>query len=153
MQLLDHPFIKIGMLFVNFSVLSCIHIGQIYDQHWRISPLDPFTDFHQFYLSQWVLLNQFYASMPMASTAYSPDLCEIVLDAEMPKFRKTRFFGIFKEGIRKRKDIDVTVFIDVIDSDHPFFASYLDTTGITGVRTWFPKAEFKWFLDKHCTIF
>jgi len=63
--------------------------------------------------------------------------------------RRARYFAIFKEEIRKRKDIDVMVFYDVMDSDRPFFASCLDT-GIAGVRTYFRKAEFKRFLDEQC---
>jgi Phosphotransferase enzyme family len=234
MQLLDHPFTAIGMLFPDSSAPSRVHVGQIYDQHWRISPFGPFTDSHQFYLSRWLSLNQFYASTLMGPTAYRPDPREIVSDTEMPesiksivdprtKFgpfylahpdyqinnflfddqynitalldwsgcqiaplesflnqpgkivpdaerfidatwgdlataqlrtewasRRARFFAIFKEEIKTRKDIDVTVFYDIMDSDRPYFASYLDIAGITGVRTWLPKAEFKRFLDKHC---
>jgi len=233
MQLLDHPFTEIGMLFADSPAPSRVHVGQIYDQHGRISPFGPFTDSHQFYLSRWLALNQFYASTPMAPTAYRPDPDEIVSDTEMPeaiksivdprtKFgpfylahpdyqignflfddqynitalidwsgcqivplesflnqpemivpeaerfldvtwgalataqlrtewasRRARYFAIFKEEIRKRKDIDVMVFYDVMDSDRPFFASCLDTAGIAGVRTYFPKAEFKRFLDEH----
>jgi len=233
MQLLDHPFTEIGMLFADSSAPSCVHVGQIYDQHWRIAPFGPFTDSHQFYLSRWLSLNQFYASTPVPSTVYLPDPCKVVSDAEMPESiksvvdprtklgpfylahpdyqisnflfddqynitalidwsgcqivplesflnqpgmivpdaerfidvtwgnlatpqlrtewasRRTRFLAIFKEWIMKRKDIDVMLFCDVMDSDRPFFASYLDIAGITGVQTWFPKAEFKRFLDKH----
>jgi hypothetical protein len=77
LQLYNIPFSTIGMLHANEGSPFHVKVGQIYDQHYRMSPYGPFTDSLEFYHSRWLLLNKHYG-------AVESDTLILISDVEMP---------------------------------------------------------------------
>jgi hypothetical protein len=62
--------------------------------------------------------------------------------------RRELFFGIFKECVMEKKPEGGSLLCDTMLSSRGFFASCLDSDGITGIRQWLPRIEFERFLKE-----